>query len=220
MRPSYPLLLDVSARLCVIVGGGEVAARKARGLLDAGATRVRVVAPEVKFPFPEQVEIVREKFEAQHMDGAGLVFAATDDEKVNDAVASEARKRNILLNRADQDDDASSDFLTPAKMQQGDVILTFTAISPALAVHIRSQVEKVFRPGWSQMAAFFQEIRPQLIKSGLPIEKRRGIFRELATEEAISLLESRGLDALRQWLYDRHPEVGAGCPEWGTDEHR
>jgi precorrin-2 dehydrogenase/sirohydrochlorin ferrochelatase len=220
MRPSYPLLLDVSTRLCVIVGGGEVAARKARGLIDAGATWVRVVAPEVKFAFPDSVQILREKFEARHLDGAGLVFAATDDEKVNDAVAAAAKERNILMNRADQDDDAASDFLTPAKMQQGDVILTFTAISPALAVHIRSQVEKIFRPGWAQMASFFQEIRPQLINSNLPIERRRGIFRELATEEAISLLESRGLDALRQWLYDRYPEAGAGCHRWGTDEHR
>jgi len=201
------MVLDVSTRLCVIVGGGEVAARKAAGLIDAGAARVRVVAPDIRATFPGAVEFVRERFEPRHLDGAGLGFAATDDERVNDAVADAARERNILVNRADQDDDSVSDFLTPAKLQQGDVLLTITAISPALAVHIRSQIKKIFRPGWSQMAAVMQALRPQLIRQNIPIEQRRAVFRELASDEAIQLLETRGLDALWPWLYDRHPEV-------------
>jgi siroheme synthase-like protein len=201
------MLLDVSARLCVIVGGGEVAARKARGLIDAGATRVRVIAPETRATFPAEVEWLTERFEPCHLDGAGLVFAATDDEKVNDLITHEAKRRGILVNRADQDDDSSSDFLTPAKLQRGEVTVTVTAVSPALAVQIRSEIEKAWRPGWSQMAEVLQTLRPRLVNSGIPIATRRSIFRELATPDAIELLESRGLDALMQWLYDRHPEV-------------
>ena len=201
------MLLDVSNRLCVIVGGGEVAARKARGLMDAGATRVRVIAPELRAAFPQGVQVVSERFIPAHLENAELVFAATDDPAVNDSIAAAAKERGILLNRADQDDDAATDFLTPAKLQQGDVMVTITAISPALAVHIRARLEKMWRPGWSQMAAVMQDLRPQLVNSQLAIARRREIFRDLATEEAIDLLEMRGIDALKQWLYDRHPDV-------------
>lgn len=201
------MLLDVSTRLCVIVGGGEVAARKARGLLDAGATRVRVIAPELRAAFPPGVEIVSERFNPVHLENAELVFAATDDPAVNDSIAAVAKQRGALLNRADQDEDAATDFLTPARLQRGEVMMTITAISPALAVHIRNHLEKQWRPGWSQMAAVMRDIRPQLVSSQIAIERRREIFRNLATEEAIDLLEIRGIDALKQWLYDRHPDV-------------
>lgn len=201
------MMLDVSTRLCVIVGGGEVAARKAKGLVDAGATRVRVIAPELKATFPADVEIVVSRFDVRHLDGAGLVFASTDDESVNDAVVKVARANNILVNRADQDDESTSDFLTPAKLTKGDVTICLTAISPALAVYIRGEIEKAWNPGWSAMAAAMNELRPVLIKSNIPIATRRKIFRELASADAIDLLTTRGFDALRDWICQRYPEV-------------
>src|SRR5688500_6322724 len=85
-RFAYPLMLDVTHGLGGIVGGGAVAARKARGLLDAGASRVRCVAPEIDAQLPAPVERVTERYEPRHLDGAGLVFAATDSAEVNAAV--------------------------------------------------------------------------------------------------------------------------------------
>jgi len=75
VRPAYPILLDVSTRLCVIVGGGEVVARRATGLIDARASRVRVVSPERRAKFPDTVELVPERLDPAHLDDAGLVFA-------------------------------------------------------------------------------------------------------------------------------------------------
>ncbi len=78
-------MLDVSARPIVIVGGGRVAARKARLLVDCGATRVRVVAPFFAAELPLGLELVEAHYQPEHLYGASLVFAATNDPKVNGA---------------------------------------------------------------------------------------------------------------------------------------
>src|SRR4051794_24057378 len=100
---AYPLMLDVTGRLVVIVGGGAVAVRKVDGLLAAGATRVRVVSPVFHAEMPlddSRVERVAAAYESRHLDGAALVFAATDLPEVNAAVVRDARSRGILVNRA------------------------------------------------------------------------------------------------------------------------
>ena len=117
MPHNYPLLLDVSDRLIVIVGGGEVAVRKAVGLLEAGATRVRVVAPVFHERMPAQVQRVAETYRREHLDGAGLVFASTDDPAVNETIVRDARAMKILVCRADADDTNAGDFATPAMIR-------------------------------------------------------------------------------------------------------
>src|ERR1700710_283835 len=77
VRYSYPLMLDLSGRLVVIIGGGSVAARKVKGLLAAGPVQLRVVAPQISDEIAGPIERVLETYAAQHLDGAGLVFAAT-----------------------------------------------------------------------------------------------------------------------------------------------
>src|SRR6478609_7363439 len=100
MPHTYPLMLDVSDRLIVIVGGGAVAARKAAGLIECGATRIRCVSPTFEPKMPPGVERIDGRYGPHHLDGAGLVFAATDDPAVNAAVVRDARNRGILVNRA------------------------------------------------------------------------------------------------------------------------
>lgn len=206
-RPNYPMLLDISSRLCVIIGGGEVARRKAAGLVDAAATRVRVIAPEFRGEFPQGVEKVSARFAPEHLDGATLVFAATDDPEINGQIVRQANIRGMLVCRADADEDDPGDFATLAKLQNGPVIVGVSAVSPALALHIRGKIEEIWRPGWSLMAEFMQQLRPRLIARGLPIAQRRAIFRDLASEEAIDFIEHLGNEKLMQWLAVKHPEV-------------
>src|SRR5581483_8912526 len=123
MPHNYPLLLDVSDRLIVIVGGGEVAVRKACGLIDAGATRVRVISPAVHDRMPAMIEVVREPYRPEHLKGAGLVFASTDDPHVNDQVVRDAHAMNLLVCRADSDETNAGDFATPAILRRGNVLV-------------------------------------------------------------------------------------------------
>ena len=200
------MMLDVSTRLVVIVGGGAVAARKARGLLDAGATRVRCIAPRVCDEMPSGIECVSEPYRAAHLDGAGLVFAATDQEDVNEAVVWDAHARGLLVNRADADEDEPGDFSTPARLQRGEVSVMVSAASPALAAMIRDEIAKRFESRWEQMAGAMREIRPMIRDAVGDIAVRRQMFRELASEEALNVLHANGIDGLRKWLCGRYPE--------------
>ena len=204
---SYPVMLDLSRRKVVIVGGGAVAARKARGLLDAGAGHVCCVAPEFCDEVPPQVQRITETYRSAHLDGASLVFAATDQAVVNDVVARDAHARNLLVNRADSDEEEPGDFSTPAALRRGKIIVTIAAGSPALSRFIRDRVGERFDPVWQQMADAMRRLRPSIRQSTVAIAKRRQIFRDLASEAALEMMERGGFDALRGWLLERHPEL-------------
>src|SRR5256885_1317053 len=98
-------MLDVSERPIVIVGGGNCAPRKARGLLNAGATRITVIAPEFCDAIPSGVQCIATRYATDRLTGAGLVFAATDDPDINAAVVRDAHQLGVLVSRADSSDD-------------------------------------------------------------------------------------------------------------------
>jgi siroheme synthase-like protein len=197
-------MLDVSNRLVVIVGGGGVAARKARGLLDAGATRIRAVSPAFCENLPPEVERVERPYGAGDLDGATLAFAATDRPEVNEAVVRDANRLGILVNRADADDDAPGDFSTPAMLRDGALLITVSAGgSPALAAAVRDGLRSRLDRKWVAMAEAMRDLRPRIRDGGLPIERRRAAFRDLASDEAMTVLEREGVEALWDWLERR-----------------
>lgn len=206
------MMLDVTDRLIVLVGGGAVAARKAEGVILAGATRVRVVAPVFQADFPALVQRVVERYLPEHLEGAGLVFAATDDPAVNEAIVEECRRRGVLVCRADNDEDRPGDFSTPAIYREGSLVVSVSAGSAALAARVRDGVAKRLDPRWMQMARVMQAVRPAIRRMDLPIARRREIFRDLAGDEALDIL-SAGVPALWGWLQKRYPELACvACP--------
>ncbi|HEX8911842.1 MAG TPA: NAD(P)-dependent oxidoreductase [Humisphaera sp.] len=198
---TYPLMLDVSGRLAVIVGGGGVAVRKARGLLDAGVGGVRVVSPAFHPEMPDGVERVTAAYEPKHLDGAGLAFAATNVSAVNDQVVRDCAARGILVNRADVDDAAPGDFATPAQLKRGPVVVTVSAGSPALAATVRDGLAGRWDERWTRMAEAMRELRPMIVQDpSLPPARRAELFRWLATEEALDVLAGGGIEELRRRL--------------------
>lgn len=198
---AYPILLDVSRRPVVIIGGGRVAARKARGVIEAGARVVRVVSPEIGPEMPDSVERIKESYRPEHLHGAGAVFAATDNSEVNRAIVEDAHRLGLLVNRADSDENEPGDFTVPALLREGELLVTVsTGGSPALAATIRDALRERLDPNWALMATAMKELRPRILDSGWPIEKRREAFRLLASVEAIAMLERDGIDGLWAWM--------------------
>jgi precorrin-2 dehydrogenase/sirohydrochlorin ferrochelatase len=198
-------MLDVTGRLVVIVGGGAVAVRKVKGLLDAGATRIRVVAPHFHAEMPTGVERIVATYEVAHLKGAQLVFAATNSSTVNEQITADARERGVLVSRADEGD--GGDFVTPARFQEGEVIVTVTAGSPALAVVIRNELAQRIDPRHLKMAHAMRELRPLIVGGGLTPQERAAVLRDLASDDAMATLETSKIEGLRGWIRQRHPEV-------------
>ncbi len=145
----YPIFLDLSGRRCVVVGGGVVAGRKARKLLQARA-RVVVISPEMGAELESvAVEVHRRSYAEGDLEGAYLAFAATDSREVNAAVAREAKERGIPVNVADRPSDG--DFALPSTLRRGSlqVAVSTGGASPTLARRIRDELEEVFGPEWA-----------------------------------------------------------------------
>jgi siroheme synthase-like protein len=144
MRVRYfPIFLDLAGKPVLVAGAGKVALRKTKGLLEAGAV-VTVVAPRWKPEFVKlRVTLRRRAFRASDVRGARLVFAATDDRRVNHAVATAARRRGIPVNVADCRDEC--DFLVPARITRGNiqVAVSTSGESPRLAVALRRKIEDI-----------------------------------------------------------------------------
>jgi uroporphyrin-III C-methyltransferase/precorrin-2 dehydrogenase/sirohydrochlorin ferrochelatase len=122
---TYPLMLDLTGRPVVVVGGGAVALRRVRALLAAGAL-VHVIAPHVDPALAgEDVRLSRRKYRDGDLAGAWLAHAATDDPAVNSRVAAAAERLRIWCVRAD--DAAASRAWTPAVARQGEITVAVTA---------------------------------------------------------------------------------------------
>jgi precorrin-2 dehydrogenase / sirohydrochlorin ferrochelatase len=202
------ILLDVTDRLVVIIGGGRVAARKAAGVLAAGARRVRMIAPMISEQAPAQVERVVAEYDAQLISGAGLVFAATDDPAVNERIVRDAQAMGVLVNRADADEQRPGDFTVPAVARHGRVTLGVSAGgSPMLATLIRDALEAHWDVRWEALAEALAALRPLIVTSPLAAEQRRAVHRELVSEEAMQVAAQGGAEALRRWICARHPEL-------------
>jgi precorrin-2 dehydrogenase/sirohydrochlorin ferrochelatase len=129
LQPSgaFPVNLLLADRPCLVVGGGKVAARKIRHLIDAGA-RITVISPEVcdevaGWIEEQRVTHLKRVFEPGDTVGSALVFAATNDRFINRQVLDDARKHNALCSCVDGHW-AQSDFTTPAITRHGSVMLT------------------------------------------------------------------------------------------------
>lgn len=135
----YPLLLELRGRDVLVVGGGSVALRRVRGLLDAGAT-VRVVAPVVTEAIASlEVDVVRREFADGDVTGMWLVQACTSDPAVNAAVARAAAEHHVFCVRADAADHGSA--RTPAVLRRDGLTVAVNAgADPRRAAALRDAI--------------------------------------------------------------------------------
>ncbi len=155
----YPIFLDLSGRRCVGVGGGEVANRKARKLLQARA-RVVVISPEIGADLESvAIEVHRRAYREGDLEGAYLVFAATNVREVNAAVTREAKERGVPVNVADKP--SEGDFALPSTLRRGrlQVAVSTGGASPTLAQRIRRELEGLFGPEWAGIVEEFERAR-------------------------------------------------------------
>ena len=207
MNRLYPIFLKLEGRLCAVVGGGVVAARKAEALLECGA-RLRIIAPEaadeVKAWSAEgRVEWRRRALQPGDLDGACLIVASSDDEEANRAVFDEARRLGVPCNVVDVPE--LCDFFVPSTVRRGDVKLAISTNgqSPALAAALRRKLETDL-PGelaeWVEQAGQLREKVRQACPGGS--HKRMETMKKLTQADELLDALARGdqaqLDAIRE----------------------
>ncbi len=193
----YPIFLTLRGQRALVVGGGDVALRKARALAAAGAS-VRVVAPALAAAFRSdgRFDLAEETYRKRHLEGCLLAVAATDDEEVNARVAADAREAGALVNVVDRP--ALCDFIVPAQIERGllRIAITTGGAAPALARRIRERLEKEFGPEYETYLAVMKEVREELKARNLSPQVRRRLFERLA-EDDILAAAGEGADNVR-----------------------
>ncbi|MEK6606971.1 MAG: bifunctional precorrin-2 dehydrogenase/sirohydrochlorin ferrochelatase [Myxococcota bacterium] len=162
----YPAGLMLAGKRVLVVGGGEVAARRVETLCAAGA-RVRVVAPRVSAGIAgDGVTIDRRAFTESDLDGATLALACTDDRTVNARVAAAARARGIWVNVADEP--ALCDFAVPAIARRGPIVVAISTSgeSPALAARLRREIDPLLGDEHAAFARLAGAARRRLQAAG------------------------------------------------------
>jgi uroporphyrin-III C-methyltransferase/precorrin-2 dehydrogenase/sirohydrochlorin ferrochelatase len=192
-----PIFLDVRAQPCLVVGGGEVAARKCALLLRAGA-RVTVLAPELGATLGAELAAGRiahraAKFRDADLEGIAVAIAATDDDAVNRAVAAAAKARHIPVNVVDQP--ALCSFILPSVIERAPLTIAVSSggASPVLARLLRARLETLIPAGYGRLAALAGAFRDRVKARFKPPERRR--FWERVLQGPIAELVFSGRDA-------------------------
>lgn len=188
----YPINIRIADRLCLVIGGGSVALRKVKGLLQAGA-RVRVISPEVEPELQrmselQEIEWLEREYVEGDLRGAFLAFAVTDNSGVQDIIMTEAERSAVLMNSAD--DPQRSDFHVPAHFRRGKMLITVSTGggSPALAKRIREQLEDNIVPEYEAVVDLLSLIRNQVVGRNDDSASHAELFRRLLHAGVVDLL--------------------------------
>ena len=204
MRPMYPVSLDIDDKLCLVVGGGQVAARKVRGLLAAGA-RVRVISPALHVRMEvllaeEGVEWQRKAFAAEDVEGAFLVFAATDRPEVQAAVLAAARSHNLLINMADNP--VACDFQVPAVLRRGELSISIATngTTPAVAALVRRHLETMIGEEYEQLTTLVGALREEILNLAPSDAQKKILFQKILPDDIVLWLRERQWTKVQQHL--------------------
>lgn len=208
-----PIFLDIKEKPCLVVGGGEIAARKAALLLRCGA-RVTVVAPEVCSEFQKWIEQDRlahlhEPFSPTHLDDAVAVIAATEDEALSRQVSSAAKNRCIPVNVVDHPELCS--FIMPSIIDRSPVLIAVSTggASPVLARLLRARLETMIPAAYGQLASLATQFREQVKKRFVAPAARR-IFWENALQGPIAEMVFAGREQAAQFALQKLLDAEAG----------
>jgi uroporphyrin-III C-methyltransferase/precorrin-2 dehydrogenase/sirohydrochlorin ferrochelatase len=200
-----PVSLVVRGRRCVVVGGGEVAARKAQMLRKAQA-RVTVVAPELgealqRMQAAGEIEHECGRFRAEHLGPAMLVIAATDDTLVNEAVHAAALAQRIPVNVVDQP--RLCTFAMPAIIDRSPILIAISSggVAPVLARLLRTRLESMVPATLGRLAMLGERFRGA-VKRRIEHPESRRLFWERVFQGPIAELALAGREALAHEAFE------------------
>jgi precorrin-2 dehydrogenase/sirohydrochlorin ferrochelatase len=179
MRKLYPMMVDLTGKRCLVVGGGTVAERKVTLLLECGAD-VEVVSPATTarlgaLAASGAMRVRRRPVRPSDLSDAFLVVVATDDPQVNREVAERVRTTGGLVNVAD--DPEACSFLVPSVLRRGDLTIAISTGggSPALAKKLRQRLEQTIGPEYEAYLAALRLLRERARRAIADPQLRRAV---------------------------------------------
>lgn len=202
----YPVHLDINNRNCLVVGGGGVGTRKVKTLLDCGA-RVTLVSPKVSPQLRDLAAsgdiILKERsYQSDDLSNLFLVIGATDDEKLNKQISSDADRLNTLCNIADRPEVCN--FILPSIVHRDDLVITISTSgkSPALAKKLRKALENQFGKEYGTLLRLMGAIRKKLLQQAHEPEAHKPLFEQLLNSDLIGMIQEGEVEKIDSLLLD------------------
>ena len=214
-----PIFLDLKGKTALVVGGGDVGARKATLLLNAGAW-VSVVEPDELAPVFESLKSTdrvihrHEAFKPEHLDGVEVVFAATEDDRLNQAVYAAARARHLPVNVVDKPEVCS--FIMPSIIDRSPVVVAVSSggEAPVLSRLLRARLETLIPAAYGRLAALAGKFKGAVRKHFPTTEGRRKFWEDAllspVAEMVFSGREQEAEHTLAKMLEASSAETGTG----------
>lgn len=200
----YPVFLDLSGKKAVVVGGGKIAERKVASLIAAGAD-VTVISPSLttglrKTLSEGRIRYISRLYRKNDVKRAFLVIAATDSPDTNRSVSKDAP---ALVNVVDVP--AECNFIAPSVVKRGQLLIAISTggASPAFSKALRKELQALYGPEFSGYLKFVKEIRAKAMAAIPQGRGRERFLRGLASEEILSMLRTKGVDAVKKMVLGR-----------------
>lgn len=201
-----PVSLTIEDRPCLVVGGGEVAARKANLLLRANG-KVTILAPSLgsqlqRLKLEGRVKYLDKTFDPADLAGCVIAIAATNDKEVNRRVSEGAKSRNIPVNVVDQP--KLSTFTMPSIVNRSPVTIAVSTsgASPVLARLLRARLETMIPAAYGTLARLLDEYRTQ-VRERLPDLAQRRRFWEDVLQGPVAELMFAGKEKSAKAALDK-----------------
>jgi precorrin-2 dehydrogenase/sirohydrochlorin ferrochelatase len=189
----YPAFINLKDKKAVVVGGGRVAERKVRLLVNAGAS-VKLVSPEITSNIKKLAEKgllshINRNYRKGDLQGAFIVIAATSSELLNTRIARHAR---YLVNVVDMPSEGN--YIVPSIVKRGPLTIAISTegASPAVSKAIRKEIERHYSNEFARYLRFVETIRKRAMKKIPHAGKREEFFQSLASHELINTLRTEG----------------------------
>ena len=188
----FPVFLDLKNRLCLLIGGGEVATRKGRMLAKAGA-RLRIVAPEISVELRElaeknQGELHEREYLSSDLRDCVLAIAATDSESLNKKISADAQALNLPVNVVDTP--ALCTYITPAIIDRSPLVIAVSSggEAPVLARLVRTKLETLIPAGYGKLAQIASQWRERIKARFSDGDSRRKFWEKILQGPAAELM--------------------------------
>ncbi len=199
-----PLFLNIHNQSCLVVGGGDIASRKAALLLEANAN-ITVVAPELCADLKAaqergDIEYIEDSFSEEQLAGRKLAIAATNDREVNAQVSAAAQALNIPVNVVDSPELCS--FIMPSIIDRSPVQIAVSTggVSPVLARLIRATIEAAIPSSYGKLARLAAEFRDQVKQRFASVNDRRVFWENTLAGPVSELALAGNLDEARDQM--------------------
>lgn len=182
----YPMMLNLAGKKVVVIGGGKVAERKVKGLLEADA-QIVVVSPEATDDIASLsgkglIEWVQRPFSGADIQGALLIFATTNDRKLNQEIKDWAESHQFVTIADDPD---GSDFHVPAQVKRGrlSIAVSTNGASPMLARQIRERLELEFDARYEAYVEFLYQARKKILAEVTDPSLKKKLLQRISSPE-------------------------------------